>query len=110
MSDHAALAGPHRPTPPVSDIDAASFASEQDLVQKIVEGLKISGGCVIRKFIGKGDLVRLEQDFAPHFAEAKPLKGMEFFEVCLPSSRELMLMASHQATSGQMKPEESRAV
>ena len=73
MTNPDTLAGPNRPPPPVSDIDAASFEDEQDLVREIIESLRISGGCVVRNFIEKQDVQKLGRDFAPHFAKAKAL-------------------------------------
>ena len=81
MSNVDTLAGPHRSPPSVSDIDAASFANEHALGREIIEGLKVSGGCVVRGFVAKEDIERLGQDFAPHFAKAKPLISMKTIKI-----------------------------
>ncbi|KAL8791961.1 MAG: hypothetical protein Q9195_005450 [Heterodermia aff. obscurata] len=98
------LAGPNRPLPSVSDIDATSFPSEQDLVKEIVQGLKFAGGCVVRKFVDKEDIKKMEQDFAPHFAMAKPLVGKKVFgKLSIPQRKFLELTTSSQSETYALK-------
>lgn len=74
MPDEA-LAGPDQPLPRVGDVDTKASTSHQQLLQQVIESLRVSGGCIIRNFITPGVREELNRDFAPHFAKAKPLKS-----------------------------------
>lgn len=74
MTDEV-LAGPDQPLPRVSDLDAEAFTSHQQILEQVIESLRVSGGCIIRKFITPRAREELKCDFAPHFAKAKPLKS-----------------------------------
>ena len=59
----------------VSDLDAGERIPYQDLLQGVIESLKISGGCLLRNFISQETVKELNDDFAPYFDKAKPLKS-----------------------------------
>ena len=71
------LAGPAQPLPRVGDLDADASISHQQLLQEVIESLRVSGGCIIRNFLKPGVREKLNNDFAPHFAKAKPLKSTD---------------------------------
>lgn len=69
------LAGPDQPLPRVSDLDATASTSHQQLLEQVIESLRVSGGCILRNFITPAVREELNRDFAPHFAKATPLKS-----------------------------------
>lgn len=77
MTQKTAVSGPDQPLPVVSDFDASERVPYQELRQGVVESLKISGGCLLRNFISQETAKELNDDFAPYFNEARPLKSME---------------------------------
>ena len=70
-----AVTGPEQPLPDISDLDASDRVPYQELFQAVVESLKISGACLLRNFISQETVKELNDDFAPYFAEAQPLKS-----------------------------------
>ena len=78
MTPEAAVNGPDQPLPRVSDLDASERVPHQELLQGVIESLKISGGCLLRNFISQETVKELNDDFAPYFDKAKPLKSMKY--------------------------------
>lgn len=64
--------------PRISDFDASGRVPHQELLQGVIESLKISGGCLLRNFISQETVKELNDDFAPYFDRAEPLKSMRF--------------------------------
>lgn len=73
----------HQPLPEVSDLDAGDGVPRQDLLQRVIDSLKVSGGCIVRNFISQETVKQLNDDFAPYFERAEPLKSTN----CPPISR-----------------------
>lgn len=64
-----------QPLPRISDFDASGRVPHQELLHGVVESLKISGGCLLRNFISLETVKQLNDDFAPYFDQAEPLKS-----------------------------------
>ena len=69
------MPGPDQPLPRVSELDAGGWIPPHELLQSVIESLKISGGCLVRNFISQETIKELNNDFAPYFDKAKPLKS-----------------------------------
>lgn len=83
MTAETAVNGPDQPLPGVSDLDAGERVPYQELLQGVIESLKISGGCLLRNFISQEIVKELNDDFAPYFEKAKPLKSTQLSLSCL---------------------------
>lgn len=79
MTLESAVTGPDLPLPGVSNFDAGERVPYQELLHGVIESLKISGGCLLRNFISKETVKELNNDFAPYFDKAKPLKSTKYF-------------------------------
>lgn len=64
--------------PNVSDLDLAFGTSQQEIVEAIIEGLKVAGGCIIRNMVSKDIIDEIERDIRPHLNTAKVWKGTSF--------------------------------
>jgi hypothetical protein len=73
--DPAPLMGPHSPVPAVPDFDSKKYASEDDLVRDIVEGMRVAGGCVVRNLVPQETLDEIEREVRPHLDAAEPWNG-----------------------------------
>lgn len=69
------LMSPDQPLPHVAEVDFATAASSEQLIEDIVSSLRVSGGCIIRNMVGKDVLDQLETDIRPHLKAAKPAPG-----------------------------------
>ena len=65
--------------PEIKDFDAGNQLPHQELLQGVIESLKISGGCLIRHFVSSETVKELNDDFAPYFDKSKPLKSENHF-------------------------------
>lgn len=75
MAQRTAVTGSEQPLPEVSILKAGERVPVQELLQGVIESLKISGGCLLRNFISQETVKELNDDFAPYFDKAKPLKS-----------------------------------
>lgn len=66
--------GVHRPIPELGDIDAGGRTA-QDVFPRVIDSLKISGGCIVRNFIPQKTVNQLNEEFAPYFDQAQQLKS-----------------------------------
>ena len=78
MTLETAVTAPDQPLPGVGDFDAGGQVPYQELLQGVVESLKISGGCLLRNLISQETVKELNDDFVPHFDKAKPLKSTKY--------------------------------
>jgi hypothetical protein len=67
---------PKLPLPVVSDLDLRNYKSQEALIEDAIKSLKISGGCIIRNLVTKGQLNEIEKDVRPHLDAAEPWNGM----------------------------------
>ncbi|KAL8950905.1 MAG: hypothetical protein Q9222_003083 [Ikaeria aurantiellina] len=67
--------GLNQALPRVQDLDAGGRVPHQELLEAVIESLKVSGGCLLRNFISQDTVRELNDDFAPYFKEAKALKS-----------------------------------
>ena len=78
MTPETAVSGPDQPLPRVGDLDAGERVPYQELLQGVIESLEVSGGCLLRNFISQEIVKELNDDFAPYFDKAKPLKSTRY--------------------------------
>jgi hypothetical protein len=52
--------------PHIGDLDFSAYERQRDLIEDIVESLKISGGCIIRGMYQKETLDAIEREIRPH--------------------------------------------
>ena len=83
------LMSPDQPLPHVAELDFATAASSEQLIEDVVSSLKISGGCIIRNMVGKDVLDDLETDIRPHLNAAKPAPGTNIHPRCSFSCQSL---------------------
>lgn len=69
---------PNGHVPNVSDVDLASGTSQEEIVEAIIEGLRVAGGCIIRNMVSKDALDEIEREIRPHLDTAKVWKGISF--------------------------------
>ena len=86
MTPETALTG-HDQLPEVSDLDAGQRIPYQELLRGVIESLKISGGCLLRNFIKQETVKELNDDFAPYFDKAKPLKSTKYLSYAYDRSQ-----------------------
>ena len=67
---------PDRLLPKVDDVDLATVASQQHATQAIIESMKVSGACIVRRMINKNALDEIEKDIRPHLETASVWEGM----------------------------------
>lgn len=76
MTQQTVVAGPDRPLPEIGDLDAGGErVPYQELLQGVIESLKVSGGCLLRNFISRETVHELNGDFVPYFDQAQQLKS-----------------------------------
>lgn len=68
---------PDRPVPQVSDVDLAHQVSQQDVIEAVIESLKVSGACIVRNMVSKEGLDEIEKDIEPHLNTAKVWQGTD---------------------------------
>jgi hypothetical protein len=78
MAQKTAGTGPDQPLPGVSDFDVGERVPYPELLQGVIESLKICGGCLLRNFISQETVNELNNDFVPYFDKAEPLKSTEY--------------------------------
>lgn len=111
MTSETAVTGPDQPLPRVSDLDASERLPYQELLQGVIESLKISGGCLLRNFISQEIVKELNDDFAPYFDMAKPLKSTKHLFHAYDRSEQPRLIpcsfCTSQAISGPQRQDAS---
>jgi ectoine hydroxylase-related dioxygenase (phytanoyl-CoA dioxygenase family) len=78
--------GSHAPLPEVGDLDSKSYASEDALVKDIIESMRTSGGCIIRRLLSRETVAEIEKDVRPYLSAAEAWNG-DFWP---PETRKVM--------------------
>lgn len=86
--------GPDSPLPPVSDIDSTAYASQEALLVDIIESMRRSGGCVIRKLVDAEALKEVEGEVRPWLDKAQPWNGGSTFGSLVVRWLKLLLHSS----------------
>lgn len=73
--------GPDSPLPEVPDIDSKSYSDEDALVEDIIQGMRVAGGCIVRHLIDPEVLDKIDKDVHPLLEAAQPWKGKSIFLV-----------------------------
>lgn len=69
------IKGPHSPLPEVPDLDSKAYPSEEALLEDIVKGLKIAGGCIVRGMLDKETLDTIESEIRPYIIAQERWSG-----------------------------------
>ena len=89
MNGHATagsdpVQGPDSPVPIVKEFDFKNCDSQEELLEGIIESMRLSGGCVVRNLVNKEALQDVEFEVRPWLEKAEPWNGnMALFPSCL---------------------------
>lgn len=61
--------------PKVPEFDFKAYSNEDALVEDVIKGMKVAGGCIVRNLIDPAALDKIEGEVFPLLENAQPWNG-----------------------------------
>jgi hypothetical protein len=75
QGESAKAMGPDSPLPSVAEFDRDAYTAEDELVQNIIESVKVAGGCIVRHLLRQELLDEIEREVRPSLDAATTSRG-----------------------------------
>ncbi len=67
----------------VSDLDAKLYTSEEELAERVIHGLKVAGGCIVRNVYSQQIIDEIVKELRPHLGQSEQTKGNNYLPFIL---------------------------